>query len=49
MISSRPKLILAGMIALAIVLGIFLFVNPYDSDELQPPNPAPHAPDQSPR
>ena len=49
MISPRPKLILGIMIALAVVLGIVLFVHPAGSGREQPENPAPHAPDETPR
>jgi hypothetical protein len=45
---SRPRFVLAGMVVLAIILGISLFVRT-GSDTGNPPNPAPHAPDQTPR
>jgi hypothetical protein len=48
MVVSRPKFILAAMVVLAVILAVVLFVHP--GGEGNPPaNPAPHAPDQTPR
>jgi|SoimicmetaTmtLMA_FD_contig_31_9000849_length_271_multi_1_in_0_out_0_1 hypothetical protein len=49
MISPRPRLILGAMVGLAIVLGVMLFVHPLGNGVNHPENPAPHAPDQTPR
>jgi hypothetical protein len=49
MISSRPKIILAVMVALVVILGVILFVHPVGGGRDTVLNPAPHAPDQSPR
>jgi hypothetical protein len=48
MMLSRPKFILATMVALAVILAAVLFVHPGD-ERNSPANPAPHAPDQTPQ
>ncbi|MDL2408406.1 hypothetical protein PY650_22695 [Rhizobium calliandrae] len=48
MMPSRPRLILLIMVALALVLGVLLFVVPHNGRD-QTVNPAPHAPDQTPQ
>lgn len=48
MMPSRPRLILLIMVALALALGVLLFVVPHNGRE-QIENPAPHAPDQTPQ
>lgn len=48
MMPSRPSFVLAGMVALAIILGVFLLLRPAGETD-NPPNPAQHAPDQTPR
>jgi hypothetical protein len=49
MMWSRPKLILAGMVAVAVILALVLFVHPAGEKPSLSANPAPHAPDQTPR
>ncbi|EJK79482.1 hypothetical protein PMI03_05581 [Rhizobium sp. AP16] len=48
MMPSRPRFILLIMVALAVALGVMLFVVPHNGKNGFE-NPAPHAPDQKPQ
>jgi len=49
MLSWRPKIILWTMVVLTVALGLALFFYPSGAGRDHAENPAPHAPDQTPR